>query len=131
MIAVDTNVLIRLLVEDDDAQTARAATLVTRAIERGESVFVPDVAMVEIAWVLRACYGLPRARIVEALHALLVSTELVFASGAVLGAALRRYADGKGDFADYVLLEQARQQRATPLYTFARAVAREPGFAGC
>ena len=131
MIAVDTNVLVRILVEDDETQTARAVALLRRATEAGARVFVPDVAMVETAWVLRACYGFDRAAIVNALHALLISAELVFRSGAVLGLALRRYARGKGDFADYVLLEQARESHAEPVFTFDVAVTREEGFEAC
>jgi len=54
MIALDTNVLVRFLVEDDKAQSARAARLVARAVSEDQPLFVSDVVMCETVWVLLA-----------------------------------------------------------------------------
>ncbi len=61
MIGLDTNVLVRFLVEDDAEQAVRAKGVVRRAIERDEKLFVSDVVVCELAWVLERAYGLGRA----------------------------------------------------------------------
>ena len=66
MIAVDTNVLVRLLVNDNAAQAARAA-----AVFKAAPVFVPKTVLLESEWVLRYSYGLPTAAIARAFLALL------------------------------------------------------------
>jgi len=129
MIGVDTNVVVRLLVEDDADQTSRAVALVQRCLSRGESIFVSDVVLVEAAWVLRSVYRFDRARIVEALFALLTSREIEVRSRDLASRALDAYAAGRGDLADYLVRERGRDANAAPLYTFDRAVQGEDGFA--
>ena len=66
MIALDTNVLVRFLVEDDKAQTAAAVALVKRAVAADEGLFVTDIVLCEVVWVLRYSYEVPRLEIVHA-----------------------------------------------------------------
>jgi predicted nucleic-acid-binding protein len=63
MIAVDTNVLLRFLVADDPVQTPRAMRLIDEASARGEPVFVSQIVLCEIEWVLDTTYGASRAEI--------------------------------------------------------------------
>jgi hypothetical protein len=56
VIALDTNVLVRYLVEDDAKQTALAAALIERAIADDESLYVSDVVVCETVWVLSVAY---------------------------------------------------------------------------
>lgn len=58
MIGLDTNVLVRFLVRDDDAQELEAAQLLTGLSQRGATGFVPDVVLAELSWVLERCYSL-------------------------------------------------------------------------
>ena len=66
MIALDTNVVIRFLVNDEAAQARRA-----RAIIESNRVFVSATVLLETEWVLRGGYGIPRAEIVRLLRAFL------------------------------------------------------------
>ena len=66
MVAVDTNVLVRLLTNDHAAQAARAA-----AVFESGPVFIPKSVLLETEWVLRYSYGLGTAAIVRALRAVL------------------------------------------------------------
>ena len=66
MIALDTNVVVRFLVNDEAAQARRA-----RALIEANSVFVPVTVLLETEWVLRGGYRLPRADVVRLLRALL------------------------------------------------------------
>ena len=65
MHAVDTNVLVRLLIGDDAAQTKRAASLFKK-----ESIFIPKTVLLETEWVLRRLYRLERATVVSSLRKL-------------------------------------------------------------
>ncbi len=80
MLAVDTNVLVRFLVVDDVGQSERAAKLVGKAIDRGEQLFVSDLVLCEVVWVLRASYGFGRSEIADVLQRLLKATHLTFGS---------------------------------------------------
>ncbi len=66
MIAIDTNIIVRFLVNDDHEQAERA-----RALVEAEDAFVPTSVLLETEWVLRSAYRLPRQHIFEALRAFL------------------------------------------------------------
>jgi predicted nucleic-acid-binding protein len=66
MIAIDTNVVVRFLVNDDPAQAQRARQLI-----ESEDVFLSTTVLLETEWVLRAAYKRPRARLFEMLRAFL------------------------------------------------------------
>ena len=60
MAALDTNILVRFLIDDDDddaAQLAAARRLIRRCITAGETLFVPVTVALEIEWVLRSSFG--------------------------------------------------------------------------
>lgn len=113
-IAVDTNVLVRFLIWDDEAQARAAAA----AIEAAETVVLPILVLCETVWVLRRVYRLPPGDIATSLRDLIdskpieVDRPMVEAGLAIL--------DRGGDFADGVALFQARQARAAHLVTFDR-----------
>jgi predicted nucleic-acid-binding protein len=128
VIALDTNVLVRFLVEDDEVQTARATTLIKRAIEGDDRLFVPDVVMCEVAWVLGTSYKTPRTEIAAILRRLVGVRHLAFTSTDLLTRALGAFDRGKGDFADYLIREQAKAAGCTAVATFDAALLKESGF---
>ena len=128
MIAVDTNVLARYLLRGDVRQHARATALFERARAKGEAVFVSDVVLCELVWVLARRYGIPRPTIVATLSELLRTRELAFSATDRLTRALKAFDAGKGDFADYLIREHALAAGCDRVMTFDRAVLREPGF---
>lgn len=128
-LALDTNVLVRYLVEDDERQTRAAAALVDRAIAAGEPLFVSDLVLCETVWVLAGSYLVPRAEIGATLRDLVRAKHLEFATVDLLARAVEAFAQGKGDFADYVIREHARAAGYELVATFDRALLREQGFA--
>jgi predicted nucleic-acid-binding protein len=106
VIAVDTNVLVRLLTADDPAQTARAAALFER-----EAVFVPKTVLLETEWVLRYCYGLGSAAVLAALRKLLGLPRVTTEDAASVAEALALY-EGGMDFANALHLTSARAAEA-------------------
>jgi predicted nucleic-acid-binding protein len=128
MIALDTNVLVRFLVEDDRAQSAAAAALIERAIGEDEPLFVADVVLCEVVWVLEFSYKVARSDVQTALTRLLHARHLTFTDADLLVRALAAFSAGKGDFADYVIREQAAAAGCTAVATFDRALLKERGF---
>jgi predicted nucleic-acid-binding protein len=129
VIAVDTNVLVRFLVEDDETQTRAAASLITRAGRADEPLYASDIVLCEVVWVLSARYGFPKPEIIAALRKLLHARQLTFRASDVLLRALEAYAAGKGDFADYVIREDAAAAGCDSVATFDKALLKEAGFA--
>jgi predicted nucleic-acid-binding protein len=129
MIALDTNVLVRLLVRDDLRQGRRAAALVEGALDAGEQIFVPEIALVEAVWVLDRRYRFERREIATALLELISSRDVELEDRDRVHRALRAYERGRGGFSDYLIREQSRSAGCDTVYTFDRKLLREDGFA--
>lgn len=116
MIAVDTNVLVRFLVEDDEDQSARAAVVFASAAGRDREVFISDLVLAETVWVLRRCYAFERAEIANVLQQLLRSRQLAFSNTDRLAYCISAFGSGKADFADY-LIGRLAEARGAPRST--------------
>lgn len=127
-VALDTNVLVRFLVEDDAKQTADAAALIESAITADETLFVSDVVMCETVWVLSSVYQFARSEIAATLATLLRASHLAFRTTDLLVRAVEAFAQGRGDFADYVIRESAMEAGCEAVATFDRALLGERGF---
>lgn len=129
MIALDTNVLVRYLVEDDDAQTERSAALIRSADRGGTPLFVSQVVLCEVVWVLTSVYGQSRAEVRAVLEGLVGARHLVVEDAAGARRALAAYTHGRGDFADYIIRERARSAGCEHVATFDKKILKEDGFA--
>lgn len=128
MIALDTNVLVRLLVNDEPTEVQAARALLDHAVETGVHVFVSSVVLCETAWVLRSTYRMHREAVVTGLAWVLAAHPLVVESRVAASRALTAYATGRGDFADYLIRETARAHGAHAIATFDRALYDDDGF---
>ena len=128
MIALDTNVVVRYLVDDDETQSRQAADLMEGAAARGEHLFVGDLVLCETVWVLASSYGFSREEISGVLTSLLRARALLFSSTDRLARALAAYREGRGDFADYLIREHTRAAGAETVATFDRKLLGDPGF---
>jgi predicted nucleic-acid-binding protein len=118
MIALDSNVLVRLLVADDPAQTGRAKAVVDRLDAEDQRAYVSDIVLCELVWVLSRSYRLKRAELAAALRRLVCSKQLQFDSADQVLRALAAYESGKGDFADYLIREHAKAAGCDTVATF-------------
>ena len=100
MIALDTNVLVRLVTGDDAAQAKRVA----ERLDTGDAFFVPLTVALELEWVLRGAYGLKPDRVATTIEALLSIRNLRFADEPAITRALALYRRGL-DFADALHLQ--------------------------
>lgn len=122
MIALDTNVVVRLLVRDDPQQTERAAAMV-----RDNPLLITATVLLETEWVLRSRYRVPRPAIAEALRRLIDLEQLTLDHPTVVARALAWFEAGL-DFAD--ALHLAASHAARDFATFDRELAREAGAIG-
>ena len=122
MPAVDTNVLLRLIVDDDEEQT-RDANAFVRASGR---VFVSQVVLVEAAWVLARAYGLSRAQLARAIELVLAADAFTVERSDLVVESLKLFASSNADFSDCVIVATARAANELPLATFDAAASRLP-----
>jgi predicted nucleic-acid-binding protein len=101
VVAVDTNVLVRLLTNDHAPQAGRAV-----ALFRATRVFVPKSVLLETEWVLRYSYGLPVATIARAFLGLLGLPTVTVEDASVVHLAIRMLDQGI-DFADALHLSSS------------------------
>jgi len=128
VIALDTNVLVRFLVEDEPEQTQRARALLQKAIEADAPCYVSDVVICEVVWVLETSYKVRKEEVVQILGRLLRARHLVFSSVDGLSRALEAHRSGKGDFADYLIREHSRAFGCEAVATFDGDLLKEAGF---
>lgn len=117
MIGLDTNVLVRYVMQDDARQSPRATRLI-EDLSAEEPGFVPVVALMELVWVLAGSYGLARAQVAAVLETLLRSKELVVDRADLVAQALGRYASGGADFADALIERIASSAGCSATMTF-------------
>lgn len=128
MIALDTNLVVRLVVQDEPAQSRAVERLFIRAHRDQEALFIADIVLCELVWVLARRYQQQRSRIADTLDALLRTELVVFADEGIVSRASAAYRRGKGDFADYLIREQAVAAEATDVVTLDKALKGEEGF---
>jgi Predicted nucleic-acid-binding protein, contains PIN domain len=126
VIALDTNVLVRFLVQDEPLQAQLATKLIDQLTEDAQG-FVSREVLIELVWVLERAYRLGRAEIAVALDGLLSATELDIEGSDELAPALELYRNDGFGFADLMIAAAARRSRASELLTFDRQAARLPG----
>lgn len=126
MIGLDTNVLVRYIMQDDLKQSPKATRLI-ESLSSDEPGFVPLVAVVELVWVLSSSYGLNRDQVTEALDLLLRSKELVVDRADLVLQAQRRFAKGGADFADCLIERIGHAQGCQSTMTFDAGAAKAAG----
>lgn len=127
MIGVDTNVIVRLLVADDEKQ-ADAASRYLKEHCSDEPALLSDIVLVECAWVLEDLYEYSRAQIGEAIDGLLATAQLRAADASAVGAALQRFRSSSADFADCLLGVNNVSAGCDYTATFDRKASKLPEF---
>lgn len=119
MRAVDTNVLVRLIVRDDERQVRSAEAFVARG------AWVSQLVLAETTLVLRAVYDLDHAEVATAVEMLLGHEQLALQEADVVAAALAHYLDRPTlGFSDCLVLEMARKAGHLPLGTFDKGLSQ-------
>ena len=119
MRAIDTNILVRLLVRDDARQLALAESFIA------QGAWVPLLAIAETVWVLDAVYQRKPEQIATAIGMLLSHEQLVLERADIVAAALAHYETrSRPGFSDCLMLEISRANGHLPFGTFDKPLAR-------
>lgn len=128
MLGIDTNILVRFLVRDDEPQFEKARRLIRREVVAGRRVFVSQLVLLETEWVLRSRYGMQKTEISAAISRLLDATDIQFENEPAIEEALFNWKDSAADFADCLIAAQNKRLGCSATATFDVKAAKLPGF---
>jgi predicted nucleic-acid-binding protein len=128
LIAIDTNVLVRYVVQDHPQQSRVANQLLESLKPRQETCFITNITLCELVWVLESCYDHRKSKICELLEKILQIDIFVFENKDLLLGCLKEYRDHPGDFADYLIGKQSRANGANQVYTFDKKLKSSSAF---
>jgi predicted nucleic-acid-binding protein len=128
VIGLDTNVIVRYLVQDDRVQSAAATALIERTLSAESPGLITGITLCEIVRVLAECYGADRHRIDAVIEGLLMSRQLVIERAEEAWKALGDWRDSDADFSDALIGRLVAAQGGEKTLTFDRGAAKLPGF---
>ena len=127
MAAIDTNILVRFLIQDDEQQGHLARRLIQHVLAQGETLFIPVTVILELEWVLRSNFLFNKSQVVELISNLLSTKELEFESEPSVEIALELFRNHAADFADCLHIALAYRAGHAPLWTFDKTAAKVVG----
>jgi predicted nucleic-acid-binding protein len=129
LIGLDSNVVIRYLVQDDIKQSARATTFMERELSAGEPGLLTHIVLCEIVWVLEDRYNLARAQIGEILEGLFSAKQIALEDAQLAWQALREFNRNAVDFSDALIGLVAEKLGCARSVTFDKNAAKLAQFA--
>ncbi|MCY4029139.1 MAG: type II toxin-antitoxin system VapC family toxin [Acidobacteria bacterium] len=129
MIGLDTNVLVRYIVQDDPAQAAAVTRLIEDRCTAKSPGYVSVPVLMELVWVLKSAYGHEKATVIPVVRQLLRTAELAVEDRQTVWTALREFEAGTADFADHLIAHRNHARGCTRTYTFDLRAARGSHFA--
>lgn len=128
MIGLDTNIVVRYLVQDDDDQAKIANRIFEKELSRKNKGNICLIVLCEIVWVLMRCYKQKKEKIIEVVKTLLLADSLEIDSRDAVWKALREFECGEADFSDYLIAHIHREHGASLTLTFDHKAATCPSF---
>lgn len=132
MIGLDTNVVVRYVMQDDALQSPQATQIIENLSPESPG-FISLVSVVELFWVFTSCYALKDSQAAQAIEVMLRTRHLVIDRAQEVHRALRLFkasAEGnspKADFADCLIREVSAAAGCERVLTFDKAAARHAG----
>jgi predicted nucleic-acid-binding protein len=123
VIALDTNLLVRLLTNDEPRQAAKVDAWLQGNAKAQTPAYVDHIVLCELAWVLESSYGYAREDVRTALAALLTHHSLKVEAPPAVRQALALHEDGPADFSDYLLAVRAKAAGYSPVLTLDKKAA--------
>ncbi len=128
MIGIDTNVLLRYVLDDHAGQSPRAAALLENDTRLTEPAFVNLIVLIEFVWTMLRHDNIGKADVIVMLDALLSSRSIVLAERSAVAAAIETWRTGKAGFQDYLIGHLNREHGLRTTFTFDAAAAKDPTF---
>ena len=120
MLGLDTNVIVRLLLDDDPMQKRRASKAIARAKAAGTPVMLALALAVvlELEWVLRSSAKMDKAQVLAVFRLLLESYDVQIENEKVLEQAVHTYQNASADFGECLFLAQYQRMGCQTMLTF-------------
>lgn len=128
MIAIDTNILIRFFINDDEKQSEQVNNLFAHQEEQENSIFISNIVLVELIWVLKSGYKVKKSDILKTLKLLFSNEIFKFEDRHLLLETIKKYEAESGDFADYLIGSIGSKYNASTTYTFDKRAVRDNNF---
>ena len=126
MIGLDTNVLVRYIMQDDPKQSPKASKLI-ESLDSDNPGYITHVCVIELYWVLTSSYELTGEQVTQALEAILRTKQLLVERADQVMRALRVFAAGKADFADCLIERSASGAGCAQTMTFDVGASKHAG----
>lgn len=117
-VVIDTNLLVRYLINDDQKKAEAVDNLLDRANKGEVRIVIPSVVIAELVWVLESFYQLKAGAILELVEAIINTSGLDVADKSTIISALRLYRSKNIDFIDAWIIEFAKERGVKTIYTF-------------
>lgn len=127
MHGLDTNILVRYIVQDDQAQ-AKKAGFIVESFTREDPAFITTIVLCELNWVLKSSYKVSKANRIKTLEQLLCTDVFKFENYHCCLRALTSYKKGKADFSDFLIAEISKKEGIKSVITLDNIAAKEDGF---
>ena len=128
MKAIDTNVLIRFLVRDDETQAKRVYKRLKKAEQEKEALFVPLLVVQETIWVLESVYKIPRQEILDSIDELLLMPVIQLENPAVIVGFIVSARANNLDLSDLLIAQSALSSGCESIITFDRKASKSEFF---
>lgn len=117
MIALDTNAIVRVIIEDDLAQAKKVQSIIQTAEKNGQRILILTEVVIETAWVLESVYDCSREEVAQVIENLLSAQTFYLPDAIEIRKTVRQFKK-KGDFADLLIVHQAKKYQAEKLFSF-------------
>lgn len=128
MIGIDTNILVRYLTQDDPAQAKIVQQILDKYLNISNSVFVNNIVICELVWVLDRGYKYSKENISKAIKQILLTNEFAFEDHELLWHAFNEYNLNKVDFSDALIGEINKRHGCSKTFTFDKTATKASFF---
>lgn len=126
MIGLDTNVVVRYLVQDEPDQSKRANRVIEKAVASGDLLRISQVTLCEIVWVLERCYAIPKDELILVIKQLLQTRQIRIEQDDIAWQSLHDFENSSGvDFSDCLIGRQNALHECLFTYTFDKNAAKK------
>jgi predicted nucleic-acid-binding protein len=118
MIGIDTNILVRYLVQDDESQSLLATKLIEESISVNQPGYITLITLVEVVWVLKSCYAVNKSDLCKLIRMVLETKQLLIEQAESCYRALKVFEHGNGDFSDTIIFTLSKDAGCSETMTF-------------
>ena len=128
MKGIDTNVLVRYLVQDDPTQARKATHFIERKCTLENPCLIGPIVLAELVWVLESNYQQSREDISSIIEQLLEVDEVEIMDSGIVWKSLRDYRGSNVDFSDHLLARTNEARGCAATVTFDKKAGKQPAF---